>query len=97
MIERGEITPSVTGAYDYYMGPGAYEQYYGQQGGDTGSGDSGRTSFDYNANEGILTWNGKRYARVGDFARDVETANLTSAEKTALQRKMGIYGIDVEF
>ena len=97
MIERGEITPSVTGTYDYYMGPGAYEQYYGQQGGDTGSGDSGRTSFDYNANEGILTWNGKPYARVGDFARDVETANLTSAEKTALQRKMGIYGIDVEF
>lgn len=32
-IENGQITDSVKKAYDYYMGSGAYEQYYGQASG----------------------------------------------------------------
>lgn len=35
-IEDGRVTDAVISAYDYYMGDGAYEAFYGRTGGDSG-------------------------------------------------------------
>lgn len=41
-IENGQVTDAVIYAYDYYMGDGAYEQFYGQTGGGGQNGGMGQ-------------------------------------------------------
>lgn len=43
-IENGQATDAAIQAYDYYMGSGAYQRYYGNQGGGGSAGGSGSGS-----------------------------------------------------
>ena len=55
------------------------------------------TSLDYDEDEGIFTWQGRRYSNVTDLARVMDQASLTSAQKQQLERKFKLYGFKVSF
>lgn len=55
------------------------------------------TSLDYDEDEGIFTWQGRRYSSVADLARVMDQYQLTSAQKQQLARKFKLYGFEVSF
>ena len=55
------------------------------------------TSLDYDEDEGIFTWQGRRYSNVTDLAQVMDQASLTSAQKQQLVRKFKLYGFEVSF
>lgn len=55
------------------------------------------TSLDYDEDEGIFTWQGRRYSNVTDLAQVMDQANLTTAQKQQLVRKFKLYGFEVSF
>lgn len=90
-IENGMITSQVKQDYEYYFGEryvddSEYDEY----------GNTKYTSLDYDQDEGIITWNGKKYTSVAQFLSDVEGANLSTAEWTALEKKLNANGFYFE-
>ena len=90
-IEDGNLTPAVLDSYKYHMGvdytePPEYDEY----------GNTERTRLDYDPDEGIFTWNGKRYSSVAQFLSAVESANLTSEEMAVLEKKLNANGFYFE-
>lgn len=56
-----------------------------------------RSSFHFDEDEGIFSWNGKTYNSMGNLLTDMERAGLSSAEKAVLEKKMKLFGIDIAF
>lgn len=54
-----------------------------------------RSSLDYRPDEGIFTWNGKSYSSVERLLNDIDAANLSSSELSALKRKFKSAGFDL--
>lgn len=61
-----------------------------------GSTSGGKTSLNWDQDEGIFTWNGRNYYSIAELADAIDAANLTDAEKQALTRKFGTFGFDIE-
>ena len=55
------------------------------------------TSLDYDEDEGIFTWQGRRYSNVTDLARVMDQSLITPAQKKQLERKFKLYGFKVSF
>lgn len=64
---------------------------------DQRSGGDARTSFDYDEDEGIFTWNGVRYNNVRALAEAIDRANLSPEEQKVIERKFKMHGIDIRF
>lgn len=58
-------------------------------------GNTARTKLDYSPDEGIFTWNGKKYGSVSTLLRDIESAGLTSGELNVLKGKFKTYGFNL--
>lgn len=75
---------------------GFTDDYIAQVYGYTGAG-AGRTSFGYDPDEGIFTWNGYRFSSPDDFGAALERAVLSDTEKAELARKMKANGFNITF
>lgn len=75
---------------------GFTDDYIAQVYGYTGAG-AGRTSFGYDPDEGIFTWNGYRFSSPDDFGAALERAVLSDEEKAELARKMKANGFNITF
>lgn len=107
--EDGWVSDAVIRTIDSYFGNGYYDQYYGDSGAGgtqgTGTGNAGdravttspRTSFYYDPDEGLFTWNTKTYNDAGLLARDLEKANLSQQEQEILKKKAKAFEFDLEF
>lgn len=93
MAEEGQFTDTVlntlrkAGFTDDYI-----EQVYGY----TGFG-TGRDKLGYDEDEGIFTWNGRRYNSPEALAEDLDRANLTDAEKATISRRLKASGFNITF
>ena len=58
---------------------------------------TGRTSLNWNQDEGNFTWNGRDYYNVNDLLRDLENTNLTTDEQAKLAKKFAQFGFDISF
>lgn len=63
----------------------------------SGNNTAGRTSFDYNQDEGIFSWNGKSYSSAAALANAIDAASLTKSEKEEISRKAARFGIQFDF
>lgn len=68
-----------------------------ESGGDAGSGSGGKTSLDWDQDEGIFTWNGKQYNSVTSLAAAIDSAGLSDEEKRTVERKFKLFGFDISF
>lgn len=93
MAKAGQLTPEVLAVL---RNAGFNDGYLASEYGYTGGG-SGRTSFGYDPDEGIFTWNGYRFSSPEDFAAALERAALTDAEKAEISRKLKANGFDITF
>lgn len=73
--------------------------------GGTGGGTSGaaaqrsvtaydRGSLDYDPDEGIFTWNGKKYSDPQKLRRSLNASNLTDEQERSIRRALRAYGVD---
>ena len=60
-----------------------------------GTSNGGKTSFNWNQDEGIFTWNGKNYYKVDDLLAAMEKANFTPSEWSTIQKKFKLFGFDI--
>ena len=60
------------------------------------SGGPGRTSFDYNEDEGVFTWNGNRYTSYAALNAALKEANLMDWERAALEGKLALYRLTLD-
>lgn len=65
--------------------------------GNSGSGSGGKTSLDWDQDEGIFTWNGKQYNSVTSLAAAIDSAGLSDEEKRTVERKFKLFGFDISF
>ena len=90
MAKEGQFTDTVLNtlrkAGDYIA------QVYGY----TGFG-TGRDKLGYDEDEGIFTWNGRRYNSPEALAEDLDRANLTDAEKATISRRLKASGFNITF
>lgn len=86
-IRAGNLTPNVLNAYRYYMG----EDYSGS--GADGGGNYG--SLDFDEDEGIFTWNGKKYTNLETLIADINKVELTDEQKRQILNKFDMFGFDV--
>lgn len=68
-----------------------------ESGGDAGSGSGGKTSLNWDQDEGIFTWNGKQYNSVTSLAAAIDSAGLSEEEKRTVERKFKLFGFDISF
>lgn len=61
------------------------------------SGNGGKTSLDWDQDEGIFTWNGKQYNSVTSLAAAIDSAGLSDEEKRTVERKFKLFGFDISF
>lgn len=93
MAKEGQFTDAVlntlrkAGFTDDYI-----EQVYGY----TGFG-PGRDKLGYDEDEGIFTWNGRRYNSPEALAEDLDRAYLTDAEKATISRRLKASGFNITF
>ena len=64
-----------------------------EKSGDSGSG--GKTSLDWDQDEGIFTWNGRNYSSVEQLLNEISQAGLTDSELATLKRKFKLFGFDL--
>lgn len=89
--------------FGFTSSSGAYDGYKTWLENQNGSGDenpapSGDLSkLGYDPDEGIFTWGGNRYRDLQSLIDTMNSANLTSAEKTAIQKKMKSAGFTISF
>ena len=62
----------------------------------TGAG-NGKTSLDWDEDEGIFSWNGKNYSSFDELANAIDAADLSTSEKKKLQQKFALFGFDISF
>lgn len=55
---------------------------------------SNRGTIGYDEDEGIFTWNGKRYSSIETLQNALNSAKLTSAEEAKLKRALSMYGFN---
>lgn len=91
-IEKGNLSPNVLAAYEYYYGApygGAEQNSYNET---TSYADSvtakNLASIDYDQDEGVITWNGKRYSDINRFRNDVNTAYASGRIDVATVQKL---------
>lgn len=75
---------------------GFTDDYIAQVYGYTGLG-TGRDKLGYDEDEGIFTWNGRRYNSPEALAEDLDRANLTDAEKATISRRLEASGFNITF
>lgn len=73
---------------------GFTDDYIAQVYGYTGFG-TGRDKLGYDEDEGIFTWNGRRYNSPEALAEDLNRANLTDAEKATISRRLEASGFNI--
>lgn len=93
MAKAGQFTDTVLNTL---RKAGFTDDYIAQVYGYTGFG-TGRDKLGYDEDEGILTWNGRRYNSPEALAEDLDRANLTDAEKATISRRLEASGFNITF
>lgn len=93
MAKEGQFTDTVLNTL---RKAGFTDDYIAQVYGYTGLG-PGRDKLDYDEDEGIFTWNGRRYNSPEALAEDLDRANLTDAEKATISRRLEASGFNMTF
>lgn len=93
MAKEGQFTDTVLNTL---RKAGFTDDYIAQVYGYTGFG-TGRDKLDYDEDEGIFTWNGRRYNSPEALAEDLDRANLTDAEKATISRRLKASGFNITF
>lgn len=93
MAKEGQFTDTVLNAL---RKAGFTDDYIAQVYGYTGFG-TGRDKLGYDEDEGIFTWNGRRYNSPEALAEDLDRANLTDAEKATISRRLKASGFNITF
>lgn len=85
---------SASGAYDGYK---TWLENQNGSGDETPAPSGDLSKLGYDPDEGISTWGGNRYRDLQSLIDTMNSANLTSAEKTAIQKKMKSAGFTISF
>lgn len=93
MAKEGQFTDAVLNTL---RKAGFTDDYIAQAYGYTGFG-TGRDKLGYDEDEGIFTWNGRRYNSPEALAEDLDRANLTDAEKATIARRLKASGFNITF
>lgn len=93
MAKEGQFTDTVLNTL---RKAGFTDDYIAQVYGYTGFG-TGRDKLGYDEDEGIFTWNGRRYNSPEALAEDLDRANLTDAEKATISRRLKASGLNITF
>lgn len=93
MAKEGQFTDTVLNTL---RKAGFTDDYIAQVYGYTGFG-TGRDKLGYDEDEGIFTWNGRRYNSPEALAEDLDRANLTDAEKATISRRLKASGFNMTF
>lgn len=93
MAKEGRFTDTVLNTL---RKAGFTDDYIAQVYGYTGFG-TGRDKLGYDEDEGIFTWNGRRYNSPEALAEDLDRANLTDAEKATISRRLKASGFNITF
>lgn len=93
MAKEGQFTDTVLNTL---RRAGFTDDYIAQVYGYTGFG-TGRDKLGYDEDEGIFTWNGRRYNSPEALAEDLDRANLTDAEKATISRRLKASGFNITF
>lgn len=93
MAKEGQFTDTVLNTL---RKAGFTDDYIAQVYGYTGFG-TGRNKLGYDEDEGIFTWNGRRYNSPEALAEDLDRANLTDAEKATISRRLKASGFNITF
>lgn len=93
MAKEGQFTDTVLNTL---RKAGFTDDYIAQVYGYTGFG-TGRDKLGYDEDEGIFTWNGRRYNSPEALAEDLDRANLTDAEKASIARRLKASGFNITF
>lgn len=93
MAKEGQFTDTVLNTL---RKAGFTDDYIAQVYGYTGFG-TGRDKLGYDEDEGIFTWNGRRYNSPEALAEDLDRANLTDAEKATISRRLKVSGFNITF
>lgn len=93
MAKEGQFTDAVLNTL---RKAGFTDDYIAQVYGYTGFG-TGRDKLGYDEDEGIFTWNGRRYNSPEALAEDLDRANLTDAEKASIARRLKASGFNITF
>lgn len=91
MAKEGQFTDTVLNTL---RKAGFTDDYIAQVYGYTGFG-TGRDKLGYDEDEGIFTWNGRRYNSPEALAEDLNRANLTDAEKATIFRRLKASGFNI--
>lgn len=91
MAKEGQFTDTVLNTL---RKAGFTDDYIAQVYGYTGLG-PGRDKLGYDEDEGIFTWNGRRYNSPEALAEDLNRANLTDAEKATISRRLEASGFNI--
>lgn len=91
MAKEGQFTDTVLNTL---RKAGFTDDYIAQVYGYTGFG-TGRDKLGYDEDEGIFTWNGRRYNSPEALAEDLDRANLTDAEKATISRRLEASGFNI--
>ena len=93
MAKEGQFTDAVLNTL---RKAGFTDDYIAQVYGYTGFG-TGRDKLGYDEDDGIFTWNGRRYNSPEALAEDLDRANLTDAEKATISRRLKASGFNITF
>lgn len=93
MAKEGQFTDTVLNTL---RKAGFTDDYIAQVYGYTGFG-TGRDKLGYDEDEGIFTWNGRRYNSPEALAEGLDRANLTDAEKATISRRLKASGFNITF
>lgn len=93
MAKEGQFTDAVLNTL---RKAGFTDDYIAQVYGYTGFG-TGRDKLGYDEDEGIFTWNGRRYNSPEALVEDLDRANLTDAEKATISRRLEASGFNITF
>lgn len=93
MAKEGQFTDAVLNTL---RKAGFTDDYIAQVYGYTGR-EIGRDKLGYDEDEGIFTWNGRRYNSPEALAEDLDRANLTDAEKATISRRLKASGFNITF
>ena len=93
MAKEGQFTDAVLNTL---RKAGFTDDYIAQVYGYTGFG-TGRDKLGYDEDEGIFTWNGRRYNSPEALVEDLDRANLTDAEKATISRRLKASGFNITF
>lgn len=93
MAKEGQFTDTVLNTL---RKAGFTDDYIAQVYGYTGFG-TGRDKLGYDEDEGIFTWNGRRYNSPEALEEDLDRANLTDAEKATILRRLEASGFNITF